>query len=135
MYKHVLVPVLLEPERDTSGALDVARLVADEGARITLLHVVETIPMHAQSYLPENFATERRVALEAELAEMARAVPGGVGEVTDGHASRGILDWAEVNKPDCIVIASHQPGMQDLLLGSTAAKVVRHATCAVHVIR
>jgi nucleotide-binding universal stress UspA family protein len=33
------------------------------------------------------------------------------------------------------VIASHRPGMADLLIGSTAAQVVRHAPCAVHVLR
>ena len=32
-------------------------------------------------------------------------------------------------------IASHQPGLQDYFLGSTAAKVVRHATCSVLVMR
>jgi len=35
----------------------------------------------------------------------------------------------------CIVIGSHKPGLRDYLLGSTAAKVVRHAACAVHVKR
>ncbi len=36
---------------------------------------------------------------------------------------------------DCIVIGSHKPGLSDYLLGSTAARVVRHAPCAVHVYR
>ena len=38
-------------------------------------------------------------------------------------------------KADCIVIGSHKPGLIDYLLGSTAARVVRHAPCAVHVLR
>ena len=53
----------------------------------------------------------------------------------EGHSGRSILDWAEENGPDLIIIASHRPGMQDLLLGSTASQVVRHARCAVHVVR
>jgi len=36
---------------------------------------------------------------------------------------------------DLIIIASHRPGLQDYFLGSTAAKVVRHATCSVLVVR
>jgi len=36
---------------------------------------------------------------------------------------------------DLIIIASHRPGLQDYFLGSTAAKVVRHAKCSVLVIR
>ena len=36
---------------------------------------------------------------------------------------------------ECIVMGSHKPGFSDYLLGSTAARVVRHAPCAVHVYR
>ena len=36
---------------------------------------------------------------------------------------------------DLLIIASHRPGLQDYFLGSTAAHVVRHAACSVHVIR
>ena len=49
--------------------------------------------------------------------------------------SHQILEWAESNKVDCIIINSHKPGLQDYFLGSTAARVVRHAQCSVHVIR
>ena len=34
-----------------------------------------------------------------------------------------------------IVIASHDPGLADYLLGSTAGRVVRHAHCSVLVVR
>ncbi|WP_371932559.1 universal stress protein [Pararhizobium sp. IMCC21322] len=46
-----------------------------------------------------------------------------------------MVEYAESNGVDCIIIASHRPGLQDYFLGSTAARVVRHAHCAVHVIR
>ena len=135
MYKHILVPVLLDGVHDPSAALDVANLLADEGAKITLLSVVETIPVHTQVYLPDDFMDNRQKKISAELLELAKKVPGGVAVVIDGHAGRSILDWAADNRPDCIVIAGHEPGMQDLLLGSTASKVVRHAKCSVHVTR
>jgi len=32
---------------------------------------------------------------------------------------------------DLIIVGSHKPGLQDYLLGSTAARVVRHAMCSV----
>jgi nucleotide-binding universal stress UspA family protein len=56
-------------------------------------------------------------------------------EVVVGHGANSILDYAEQNEVDCIILASHRPGYQDYFLGSTAARVVRHATCAVHVLR
>ncbi len=35
----------------------------------------------------------------------------------------------------CIIVASHKPNVGDYLLGTTAARVVRHATCSVFVVR
>lgn len=135
MYNHVLVPISFDTDRDAAGALSVARLLAGEAGRISLLHVIEHVPDYAISYLPAGYVNEARKAIEAELTKMAETLPNGSAHVIEGHSGRTILDWAEAQGPDCIVLASHRPGMQDLLLGSTAAKVVRHATCAVHVIR
>ena len=135
MYKHVLVPVSFDAERDSAGALAVAKHLAGDDGRISLLHVVEEVPNYAITYLPEGYREQAKKAVKTELAEIAASLPNAGAHVIDGHSSRTILDWAEKNQPDCIVIASHRPGMQDILLGSTAAKVVRHATCAVHVIR
>lgn len=135
MYGHVLVPLSFDTERDSAGSMAVARLLAGDDGHISLLHVIEQVPAYATSYLPAGFQNETRKAIEARMAEIAADLPNATGHVIDGHSARSILDWAEIHKPDCIVLASHRPGMQDLLLGSTAAKVVRHATCAVHVIR
>lgn len=135
MYKNILVPVTFGEDRDSKSALDVAELLADDGADITLLHVIEQIPTHTLSYLPPDHMAKRRAEVEAELEEMAKSVKGGMGAVASGHSGRAILDYIAEHKNDCVVIASHRPGMQDLLLGSTAAKVVRHAPCCVHVVR
>jgi len=56
-------------------------------------------------------------------------------EARTGHSYKTILDVADEKQVDLIVIASHQPGLQDYFLGSTAAKVVRHAKCSVLIIR
>ena len=55
--------------------------------------------------------------------------------IIKGHSGRSIVDVAKDIHADCIVIGSHKPGLIDYLLGSTAARVVRHAPCAVHVLR
>lgn len=135
MYHNILVPISFDEERDVTGPLKLARLLATPGAQITLLHVVEHIPAYAISYLPADYLSEAREAIRTELDELAATVPGAKGVVIEGHSGRSILDWADTNKPDLIIIASHRPGMQDLLLGSTASQVVRHAACAVHVVR
>ena len=85
--------------------------------------------------MPEDYLKAARDAIQEQLDDMAATLPNATGTVIEGHSGRSILDWAESNSPDLIIIASHRPGMQDLLLGSTASQVVRHAACAVHVVR
>ena len=135
MYSNILVPISFDEDRDALGALEIAGAIAAEGAKITLIHVMEQIPAYAISYMSADYMAQSRRAIEEELGQMAEGLPGATGLVIDGHSGRAILDYAERDKTDCIIIASHRPGMQDLFLGSTASQVVRHATCAVHVIR
>jgi len=135
MYHNILVPISFDAERDTSGPLKLAGILSTPDAQVTLLHVVEHIPDYAISYMPTEYISEARKAIQAELDTLAAKVPNAKGVVIEGHSGRTILDWTEVNKPDLIIMASHRPGMQDLLLGSTATHVVRHANCAVHVVR
>ncbi|MDA7426314.1 universal stress protein [Thalassococcus lentus] len=137
MYSEILVPVAFDEDADAKikAALDAARALAAEDARITVMHVIEQIPGYAVSYLPKDYIAESRAAVLSELEGLAATIPGARACVVDGHSGRTILDYAQENGNDLIVIASHRPGMQDLLLGSTASQVVRHAACSVHVIR
>lgn len=135
MYREILVPVAYEPDRDHSGALALAQRLAAPGARITLLHVMDEAPAFALDYMPEGWHAELRAAIEADLRRQIAEVENGEVRVLEGDAGRAILACAEEMGCDCIVIASHRPGMGDFLLGSTAARVVRHAGCAVHVLR
>ena len=135
MYHNILVPISFDSERDVSGPLKLAEKLATPDAKITLMHVVEHIPDYAISYMPAEYLTEARKAIQGELDALAAKLPNARAEVVEGHSGRTILDWAETNKPDLIILASHRPGMQDIFLGSTATHVVRHAQCAVHVVR
>jgi nucleotide-binding universal stress UspA family protein len=135
MYNNILVPVSFEKDRDAAGALEIAEAIMADGGQITLIHVMEQIPSYAISYISEEYMAESRRAIEAELTEMAAPLTSAKAVVIEGHSGRSILDYADSDGTDCIVIASHRPGMQDLFLGSTATQVVRHAKCAVHVIR
>ena len=56
-------------------------------------------------------------------------------ELRDGAASAVILEEAERLDADAIVLGSHRPSFGDYLIGSTAARVVRHAQCTVVVER
>lgn len=134
MYMNILVPIAVDHGPDINAALNIARKLAGDGAKITALTVLEAIPNFIMSELPpgqiERNVTETANALKAEIGHDDIAV-----DVVTGHAGRTINDYADSHGVDCIVIASHQPGLQDYFLGSTAARVVRHAHCAVHVLR
>jgi nucleotide-binding universal stress UspA family protein len=52
-----------------------------------------------------------------------------------GGTYQEILAHAEKIGAELIVIGSHKPNVADYLLGSTAARVVRHARCSVYVVR
>ncbi len=135
MYSHILVPVQFGSERNTEKALSVAKLMAGRDGKITLLHVIEQIPSYVTSYIPPEYAAERLKAVQAELSEMAEPLLHGNSVVVVGHSGRSIEEWATAHETDCIIMASHIPVVSDYLLGSTAAHVVRHAKCSVHVIR
>ncbi|TCS65883.1 universal stress protein [Primorskyibacter sedentarius] len=135
MYCNILVPVSFDEDRDIKGALDIARALSIENAKVTLLHIMEQVPAYAINYIPDDYLNESRNAIATELSKMASTLPNGEGVVRQGHSGRAILDYAAEIGADCIVIASHRPGMQDYLLGSTAHQVVRHARCSVHVLR
>lgn len=135
MYKNILVAIALDHSPDSNKAIEVARLLSDDDATITALHVIEAIPAYVANEIPDEILSNRRPEAETEL----KAELGGLTDVKPlvvrGHAGRTIIDYAVASDIDCIVISSHRPGLQDYFLGSTAQRVVRHAPCAVHVLR
>jgi universal stress protein F len=135
MYKNILVPIALDHERDVATALAVARVLAAGGGTITALTVVEQVPAYVLAEFPDGHVERNREAALGALKTELGGVEGVKAVAVAGHSARSILDYAEAHECDCIVIASHRPGLQDFFLGSTAARVVRHAPCAVHVVR
>ena len=134
MYKTILVPVDLAHADLGAQMLAMSRTIAGPEARIVLLNVIEAVPGYVAAQLPEGLLEEQQKHATEALAKLA-GDSGAETVVRTGHASTTILDSAEELGADLIVIASHHPGLQDYFLGSTAARVVRHADCAVLVHR
>ena len=135
MYKNILVPMALSRTKDTRSAVSVAERLLAEGGKITALHIMEHIPAYVASYLPGDHAEKRRERTMELLQQQIEGHEGIDAVAINGHAGRSITEYAEQNGCDLIVVASHRPGPGDIFLGSTAAWVVRHANCAVHVTR
>ncbi|WP_439155297.1 universal stress protein [Yoonia sp.] len=134
MYKNILVPMALDHGIGIS-ALDVARTLLSEGGRITALHIHEAPEGSVRAYLDEADVQAAFAKSRARMEDRVRDMPDVDAATIQGHSGRSIIDYATSNGIDCIVLGSHKPGLRDYLLGSTAARVVRHAPCAVHVLR
>jgi len=136
MYKTILVPVDIANIDKGKAMIDFAMEHASQGTQFILLNVVEEIPNWAAAALPQGVLEKSHQTSVEEMNAIAKA--SGIDievEVRMGHAYKTILEVAEEKAVDLIIIASHRPGLQDYFLGSTAAKVVRHAKCSVLVTR
>lgn len=136
MYKTILVPIEMAHVAAGKANIDLAAQHAAEGAKIILLNVVEDIPNWAAVELPADLLDKSLESSQAELKAIANAAGMKVQVIVrTGHSYNTILEVAKEKNVDLIIIASHRPGLQDYFLGSTAAKVVRHANCSVLVVR
>lgn len=134
MYKKILVPMALD-HGISASTLEIAKALTGGTGGITALHVYEAPQGSASTFLDAEVVKESVARAEATLMEKTKGLEGVTPVMVTGHTYRSIVDYADAHGMDCIVIGSHKPGFSDYLLGSTAARVVRHAPCAVHVYR
>jgi nucleotide-binding universal stress UspA family protein len=136
MFKKILVPVDLSHGALAGQMINVARQVGGKDAEIHITHVVHDIPAYAAVEISPELLAKTHKAVEQELNDLAKANDLKTKpDLRHGTAGSGILDAADQLGADLIVIGSHKPGLADYFLGSTAARVVRHAQCPVLVMR
>ena len=136
MYKTILVPIDLAHVEQGKPMIDVAKALADKGAAIILVYVVEDVPARVTAELPSGAHKKILEHAQSELDAMASLAGLEVDAVIrEGHPPTAIIAVAEEKGADLIIVASHRPDWHDYLLGSTAARVVRHAQCSVLVVR
>lgn len=139
MSKTILVPIDVADSDAGAAALALAKEhAAAHGSKLVLLTVRENVPGYVTASLPagfeDNVRSDIRARLEA-IADKAGVKDSAQLLLRDGAPATAILEAAEEIGADMIVIKSHDPGLSDYLLGSTASRVVRHAHCSVLVVR
>lgn len=139
VYRRILVPIDFSEhsKRSLSYAQEIARI---NDSDLNLLHVVKE-DIHPAFYyngissalelMPEVINNARN-----ELKNLFKSTNGSNATVTyhvlDGHIVDNIVNFAKNNEIDLIVISTHGlTGLQHMLLGSVAEKVIRHAPCPV----
>lgn len=139
----ILVPTdFSEPsKRALKYATDFAQT---QGAELVLVHVLE-IPVYPVEVgigaaLTARLAEDMKPVVNRELERLRQhEIPAGIPSRTllrEGQAAHEICEAAKETGADLIVIATHgYSGVQHLLMGSTAEKVVRKAPCPVLVVK
>ena len=102
-------------------------LAARLGARLLVLSAVMGTP---------SVRAERQLAIESIVQRARGAGADAQGMTWDGDAGESIVDVAEAESVDLIVVGTHDRGaVGRLFLGSVSDHVVRHARCPVMVVR
>ena len=134
MYNKILVAMSLE-HGIGKAALKIAQKLLESSGEIVAVHVYEALQPSVRSFIDEKTILGVRDNAKELLEERVGDQPDVKAILLTGHSARTLIEYASDNAFDCIVMGSHKPGLQDHFLGSTASRVVRHANCAVHVIR
>jgi nucleotide-binding universal stress UspA family protein len=142
VYRNILVSLDLEDVSDVETTLTraVELTQATPGAKLHVMTVVPPFGMSiVGSFFPKNFEQEVAQKLMVRLREVVDPrLPDGMRcqhIVGEGTIYETVLRIAREIKADVIVIGAHRPDLADYLLGPNAARVVRHATCSVLVVR
>ncbi len=140
---HILVATDLSPEA-MSCIPTVADMARDVGARITLLHVVESLEAipHGSPLAPPlrmsgdpDAAQRARAQLEQRAAAFGADLDVALELVEGGDAAEEITAYAGRNEVDLIAVTTHgRTGFRRLALGSVAEAVIRHSRVPVLVL-
>ena len=140
--QHFLVPI--DFSEYANQALDYAITLAGKlGARVTLLHVIQPLPLGGVDMgvtLPSTYIqdleAEIRHDMESSLERVTAAGLEGDIVIVHGVPFHEIIEAAKTQQVELIVMGTHgHTGFQYVLLGSVAEKVVRLAPCPVLVAR
>lgn len=140
LYQHILLAVDFYDQHQLITA-KAKQLAEQNQAKLSLIHVVENMPVPDASYGPIPFDADLADEwLEASKRRLARlgeelAVPEQRLWLEMGSAKLEIVRVAEENAVDLIVVGSHGRHGLALLLGSTANGVLHHAKCDVLAVR
>jgi nucleotide-binding universal stress UspA family protein len=141
--QHVLVPTDFSAYADE--ALEYAIALASKlQAQLTLLHVIHSVPLWVEGdmgrALPDVYLSqlEKQVQQGLEQRQQRIQAAGVQGHILRVHGNpfQRIVDLARDQQMDLIVMGTHgRTGLQHVLLGSVAEKVVRLAPCPVLIVR
>lgn len=145
MFKHILIPTD-GTDLSRKAVLYGVQLAKAVGAKVTAITIrapyavssLDTIAVlgSQEQYDQESSQVAQRALAQVEMAGEAAGVAVETVQATHDQPFRAIVDSAEANRCDLIVMASHgRRGVSALLLGSETQKVLTHSVIPVLVYR
>jgi universal stress protein A len=141
-YQHILLAVDLAAAGVQQVALKAQELAAMNQAKLSVIYVVEIVPMMDVNYdeiSPFNVELNEIVfgTAEKNLTEFADKlnIKPEHQWLEQGNPGEEIIRVADENQVNLIVLGSHGRHGWALLLGSTANAVLHHAHCDVLAVR
>lgn len=109
---------------------------------ITFLHVTESVAGGGADYFdayPASFSAvndelfaQAQIKMAALVDRSKDACPGCSGAVLKGDVVESIIDYAKDKNCDMIIIGTHgYKGIQKILMGSVADRVLKRAPCPI----
>ncbi len=141
MFKKILMPIDLQ---ETHLAAKAVKIAIDEARKHNAtIHIMTAMPGFGMplvaSFFPEKATKKALKELGLELKRyIAANFPNDVPThplITEGSPAERILNQAQKLQADLIIIPSHAQSLEQVFLGSCAAKVVEHAHCSVMVVK
>lgn len=116
-------------------ALDVANRL---GANLTFVHVLEVVLPYSD-YSPESYKNfddkllaHAQGSMEVLVEKSKNKLPSCKGVVLRGEVIDAIVAYAKETKADLVIMGTHgAKGIEKILLGSVAERVLKRAPCPV----
>lgn len=99
------------------------------------MHVYEAPSGTVSTYLDAETVNKAWNDAHQRLSDRLKDAPDVTPVMLKGHSSRTLVEHAADIGADLIIAGSHKPGLSDYFLGTTAARLARHAPCTVMILR
>lgn len=134
MYKKIIIASALDQGFAQRAVQAAKKLLSDDG-KIIAVHVVEPVNNVVESFVSDDAKSKGHEVIKGMMADRFDDERHIDTVILSGHPGSKIPAYAAEAEADCIIVGSHKPGLEDFFLGSTSSRIVRHASCAVHVLR
>lgn len=141
-FKKILLPIDINDSNSWKSPLPIciSMLKNDPEAELWILSVIPNFGLGVvEEYLPKGWTKEITQKTKEALEKIvAQNIPEDIKphvSVKRGVVYQELLESAEKNEIDLIVMSAIHPNRKDYLLGPNVAKVARHADISVLIVR